>query len=56
MAKNIQEVADRCIEWMQDVINFHLNITGGNLCGEHLDAVEDAEFIIESIKLRMGEE
>lgn len=51
----IQDVADRCIEWMSDVITLHLNMTNNDPQGEHLEAIEDAEFIIESIKMRMEE-
>lgn len=52
----IQDIANRCLEWMNDVIALHLDMTDGKPEGEHLEAIEDAEFIIESIEMRMGDE
>lgn len=44
--------AGRCIEWMNDVIEVHMDTEYGTrpTAGEHLEAIEDAEFIIECIE------
>lgn len=51
-----EDIAKRCIEWMDDVIAVHLDMTYGEPTDDHLQTIEEAEFIIESIKMRMGEE
>lgn len=49
-----EDIAKRCIEWMDDVIAVHLDMTYGEPTDDHLQTIEEAEFIIESIKMRMG--
>ena len=47
-------LAERCIDWMHDVIDVHMDMTDGEPDGDHLEAIEDAEFIIECINLYMS--
>lgn len=48
-------IAERCIDWMHDVIECHLDEdTGEPLFEDSEKAIEDAEFIIECINLWMS--
>lgn len=48
-------LAERCINWMHDVIECHLDEdTGEPLFEDSEKAIEDAEFIIECINLFMS--
>lgn len=48
-------LAERCINWMHDVIECHLDEdTGEPLFEDSEKAIEDAEFIIECINLWMS--
>lgn len=45
-----QTQADRCIEWMDDVIGVHMDMTYNKPFDEHLEAINDAEFITACIE------
>lgn len=54
MSPEWTEVAERCIDWMNKVIDFHMDVTYGKPDGDHLEAIEDAEFIIDCINLYLS--
>ena len=47
-------LAKRCIDWMHDVIECHLDYDGDPQFDGSEEAIEDAEFIIECINLYMS--
>lgn len=48
-------LAERCLKWMNDVIEVHTDLTNGEpLCERDEEAIEDAKFIIECINLYMS--
>lgn len=46
-------IADRCIKWMEDVIEVHKDLydTGDVMEKIDIEAIEDAEYIIKCIKM-----